>query len=137
MLLPKKVKHRKWTKGRHHAKRETRGVSLNFGSYGLQVSEGRARITGRQIEAVRRVFTRTMKKGEKLWICIFPDRPITLKGIEVPMGGGKGSVDHYVVEVGPGRILFEIDGIPQDVAKEAMRLAGHKLPVRTKMITRE
>lgn len=137
MLLPKKVKHRKWTKGHHHTKRESRGVVLSFGSYGLQVSEGQARITSRQIEAVRRVFTRTMKKGGKLWIRIFPDRPVTLKGIEVPMGGGKGSVDHYVVEVGPGRILFEIDGVPADVAREAMRLAGHKLPVRTKMISRE
>ena len=137
MLLPKKVKHRKWTKGRHHTAKESRGTTLSFGSYGLQVSAGNTRITSRQIEAVRRVFTRTMKKGGKLWIRIFPDRPITQKGIEVPMGGGKGSVDHYVVEVGPGRILFEMDGVTPEVAKEAMRLAGYKLPVRTKMISRE
>lgn len=137
MLTPKKVKHRKWTKGRHHISVESRGTHLTFGSYGLQVTEGTARITARQIESVRRVFTREMRRGGKLWIRIFPDRPITKKGIEVPMGGGKGSVDHYVATVIPGRILFEIDGVPESIAKEAMRIAKHKLPVRTRMITRD
>ncbi len=137
MLTPKKVKHRKWTKGHHRTSVESRGTHLTFGSYGLQVTEGTAGITARQIEAVRRVFTRTMRRGGKLWIRIFPDRPITKKGIEVPMGGGKGSVDHYVVRVAPGRILFEIDGVTEDIAKEAMHTAKYKLPVRTRMITRE
>ncbi|MBI2463304.1 MAG: 50S ribosomal protein L16 [Candidatus Spechtbacteria bacterium] len=137
MLVPKKVKHRKWTKGHHRTAIDSRGTTLSFGSYGLQVKEGHGRVTSRQIEAVRRVFTRAMKKGGKVWIRIFPDRPITKKGVEVPMGGGKGSVEHYVADVGPGRILFEIDGITPDVAKETMRLAGFKLSVRTRMITRE
>ena len=137
MAAPKKVKHRKWWKGRHRTKTDVRGVSLSFGAYGLQVKEGEAWITARQIEAARRAIVRTMKRGGKVWIRVFPDRPVTRKGIEVPMGGGKGAVDHFVTPVMPGRILFEIDGVELDVAKEAMRLAGYKLPVRTKLITRD
>ena len=137
MAAPKKVKHRKWWKGRHRTSVDVRGVTLAFGAYGLQVSKGDAWITGRQIEAARRAIVRTMKRGGKVWIRVFPDRPVTRKGIEVPMGGGKGSVDHFVVPVMPGRILFEIDGVDHAVAKEAMRLAGYKLPVRTRLITRD
>ena len=137
MLFPKKVKHRKWWKGRRHAAIESRGTTLSFGSYGLQVKEGDAWLTSRQIEATRRVFTRTMKRGGKLWIRVFPDKPITRKGVEVPMGGGKGSVDYFVVPVRAGRILFEIGGVSREVAREAMKLAGHKLPIRTRMVSRE
>lgn len=136
MLLPKKVKHRKWQKGRGRSRGvATRTVKLNFGSYGLK-SYGTKWVTSRQIEAARRVMTRYVKKGGKIWIRIFPDKPVTRKGTEVPMGGGKGAVDHYVAPVKPGTILFEIDGIPEEMAKEAMRKAGHKLPVPTKFIKR-
>ncbi len=134
MLVPKKVKHRKWWKGRHRAKKESRGCELSFGQYGIQVVEGTEYITSRQIEAARRAITRTMKRGGKVWIRIFPDRPVTEKGTEVPMGGGKGAVDHYVFRVKPGRILFELDGVDEDVAKIAAERAKHKLPVRTKFI---
>ena len=137
MFTPKKVKHRKWWKGRHRTEIESRGTELSFGTYGLQVSEGEARITSRQLESARRVISRTMKRGGKMWIRIFPDRPITQKGVEVPMGGGKGSVDHFVALVMPGRIIFEIDGVTEDVAKDALTLASHKLPVRTRVIIRE
>lgn len=136
MLIPKKVKHRKWWKGRHRTQKESRGTELSFGEYGIQVVEGEAYITSRQIEAARRAMTRTMKRGGKVWIRIFPDRPITRKGTEVPMGGGKGAVDHFVFPVKVGRILFEIDGIPEDVARTAIERARHKLPVKTKFIQR-
>ena len=136
MLIPKKVKHRKWWKGRHRTQKESRGTELSFGEYGIQVTEGEAYITSRQIEAARRAMTRTMKRGGKVWIRIFPDRPITRKGTEVPMGGGKGAVDHFVFPVKVGRILFEIDGIPEDVARIAIERARHKLPVKTKFIQR-
>lgn len=136
MLIPKKVKHRKWWKGRHRTQKESRGTELSFGEYGIQVVEGNAYITSRQIEAARRAMTRTMKRGGKVWIRIFPDRPITRKGTEVPMGGGKGAVDHFVFPVKVGRILFEIDGIPEDVARTAIERARHKLPVKTKFIQR-
>lgn len=136
MLIPKKVKHRKWWKGRHRTQKESRGTELSFGEYGIQVVAGEAYITSRQIEAARRAMTRTMKRGGKVWIRIFPDRPITQKGTEVPMGGGKGAVDHFVFPVKVGRILFEIDGIPEDVARVAIERARHKLPVKTKFIQR-
>ena len=136
MLIPKKVKHRKWWKGRHRTQKESRGTELSFGEYGIQVVEGNAYITSRQIEAARRAMTRTMKRGGKVWIRIFPDRPITRKGTEVPMGGGKGAVVHFVFPVKVGRILFEIDGIPEDVARTAIERARHKLPVKTKFIQR-
>jgi len=137
MLLPKKVKHRKWHKGRKRFTGvETRGTNFAFGSFGLK-AKGRGWITSRQLEAARRAMTRYVQRSGKIWIRVFPDKPITQKGQEVPMGGGKGSVDHYVAVVKPGRILFEIDGVPSDIAQKAMRLAAFKLPLRTKFIRRE
>ena len=134
MLLPKKVKHRKWQRGRSRGL-ASRMVELHFGNYGLK-AYGTKWITSRQIEAARRAMTRYVKKGGKIWIRVFPDKPITQKGTEVPMGGGKGGVDHYVVPVKPGMVLFEIDGVSEEIAQEAMRRAGHKLPISTKFIKR-
>ena len=136
MLMPKKVKHRKSFKGRRRGKGvASRKTDLSFGSFGLKAT-GYAWVTSRQIEAVRRTLIRALKKGGKIWIRIFPDKPITTKGNEIPMGGGKGSVDHYIVPVKPGVILFEMDGVPADVAKEAMRLASYKLPVKTIFVSK-
>ena len=132
MLIPRKVKHRKWQKGRIRGKASSK-TKLDFGSYGLKSLEARW-ISSRQIEAARRAMTRFVQKGGKIWIRIFPDKPVTLKGSEVPMGGGKGTVDHYVAVVKPGTVLFEMDGVSQEAAQEAMRLAAHKLPVRAKFI---
>lgn len=115
---------------------ETRGTELVFGSYGLK-SMGIKWITARQIEAARRTIIRYLRKGGKLWIRIFPDKPVTKKGTEVPMGGGKGSVDHYVFPIKPGRILFELEGIKEEVAREAFRRATDKLPIKTKFIKRQ
>lgn len=134
MLIPKKVKHRKWQKGRNRGMAQT-GTKVSFGAYGLKAL-GRARISSRQIEAARRAMTRYIKKEGKIWIRIFPDKPITFKGVEVGMGGGKGSIDHYVVQVKPGRVLFEMDGVAEEVAREAMRRAGFKLPIKTKFVKR-
>ena len=134
MLYPKKVKHRKWQRGRTRGT-ETRASEIAFGAYGLK-SLGTSWITSRQIEAARRAIIRYLKKGGKLWIRIFPDKPVTAKGSEVPMGGGKGGVDHYVYPVKPGRIIFELEGIDEKSAKEAFKKAADKLPVRTKFITR-
>ncbi|OGZ18462.1 MAG: 50S ribosomal protein L16, partial [Candidatus Nealsonbacteria bacterium RBG_13_38_11] len=117
ILMPKKVKHRKWRRGRSKGI-ETRGNKLSFGSFGL-VSLQTLWVTARQLEASRRAILRYLKKGGKLWIRIFPDKPVTQKGTEVPMGGGKGSVDHYVFPVKPGRIIFELDGLKEEVVKEA------------------
>jgi len=137
MLTPKKVKHRKWQKGRRRGKgKETRGTKLSFGSFGLKALE-ECWLTSRQIEAARRAMTRHIQRGGKIWIRVFPDKPVTKKGIEVPMGGGKGSVDHYVMPIKPGRVIFEMDGVEEDLAKEAMRKASHKLPVKTRFITRK
>ncbi len=133
-MMPKKVKHRKSFKGRS-ADVARRGNELNFGTYGLK-SMGTRWITSRQIEASRRAIVRYLKKGGKLWIRVFPAKPVTHKGNEVPMGGGKGSVDHYVVPVSPGRILFEIEGIKEEDARDALRKASDKLPIKTKFITR-
>jgi len=132
ILIPRKVKHRKWRKGRSKGM-ETRGTELVFGSYGLKSLETRW-ISSRQIEAARRAIIRYLKKGGKLWIRIFPHKPVTKKGTEVPMGGGKGSVDHYVFPIKPGRIIFELEGIKEESAREALRRAGAKLPVKTKFI---
>jgi large subunit ribosomal protein L16 len=132
MLFPKKVKHRKWQKGRSRGK-ASRGTSLAFGQFGLK-AEGSKWVTARQIEAARRAMTRFVQRGGKIWIRVFPDKPVTKKGTEVPMGGGKGGVDHYVVPIQAGRVLFEIDGVSEEQAKEAMRLAAHKLPIRTRFI---
>ncbi len=134
ILMPRKIKHRKWQKGRSRGK-ESRATVINFGSYGLKSLEAKW-ITARQIEAARRAIIRYLRKGGKLWIRIFPDKPVTKKGTEVPMGGGKGSVDHYVFPVKPGRILFEIDGTKEETAKEALRKATDKLPIKTKFVKR-
>ncbi len=136
MLQPKKVKHRKWSKGHgRYRKTETRGTTLAYGSYGLK-AESAAYVNARQIEAARRTITNFVKREGKVFIRIFPDKPITKKPPEVTLGGGKGTVDHYVFPVKPGRILFEMDGVSLEVAKEALRLAGFKLPVRTRFVTK-
>src|SRR3989338_231228 len=134
MLLPSKVKHRKWMKGRKHTSVDIRGSELSFGEFGLQVESGEKWINSRQIEAARRVIIRALKKGGKMWIRFFPDKPVTRKGTEVPMGGGKGAPDHFVFPVRPGRVLFEIDGVTEEVAKDALGTASHKLPVKTKVV---
>lgn len=134
MLEPKKMKHRKWQKGRSLKRTtETRGLYLTFGRYGLQALSP-AWITARQIEATRKTLSHHIKREGKIWIRIFPDKPITKLPPEVTLGGGKGEVDHYVVPVKPGRILFEMDGVSAEIAKEAFRLAGHKLPVKTRFV---
>jgi len=137
MLMPRKVKHRKWHKGRKKGKGiASRRTELCFGTYGLK-SISYAWITARQIEAARRALTHYLKRGGRVWIRIFPDKPVTKKGAEVPMGGGKGSPDHFVAIVKPGTVLFEMEGVNLDKAQEAMRLASYKLPVKTKFLTRE
>ena len=140
MLFPKKVKHRKWqTQRKSEAKRQrpdTRGITVAYGSYGLKAITG-SRVKSNQIEAARRVISRTMGKAGKSWIRIFPDRPITKKAAEVPMGKGKGDPDHFIFEVAPGRVLFEVDGVPEDVAREALRKASTKLPLTGKFVRRE
>jgi large subunit ribosomal protein L16 len=136
MLIPKKAKHRKWQKGRSRSRQtETRGTELNFGAFGLK-AESAAWINSRQIEAARKTITNFMKREGKLWIRIFPDKPITKRPPEITMGGGKGDVDHYVFPVKPGRILFEMDGVTRDVAYQALRLAGHKLPIKTRIVSK-
>ena len=135
MLMPKKVKHRKMMKGRMRGKAQ-KGNTISFGSFAMKSLET-SWVTSRQIEAARRAMTRYVQRGGKIWIRIFPDKPITKKPAEVPMGSGKGSLDHFSAVVKPGRIIFEMDGIEKDVAKEAMRRAGHKLPVKTKFIVKE
>lgn len=132
ILYPKKVKHRKHQKGRSKGV-ETRGTQLNFGSFGLKAMEHKW-ISARQIEAARRSVLRYFKKGGKMWIRVFPDKPVTVKGQEVPMGGGKGGVDHYVFAAKPGRILFEVEGLSREKAKEVLRKAGSKLSLRVKMV---
>jgi large subunit ribosomal protein L16 len=134
MLQPKRTKYRKQQKGRIKGLAQ-RGSSISFGSFALKsLDEGF--ITNRQIEAARIAMTRYMKREGKVWIRIFPDKPITAKPLEVRMGKGKGALDHWVAVVKPGKILFEMDGVPYDVAKEALRLAAQKLPVQTKTIVR-
>ena len=135
MLLPKRVKHRRVQRGRLKGK-ATRGNTVTYGQYGLVALEP-AWITSNQIEAARIAMTRYIKRGGQVWIKIFPDKPITEKPAETRMGSGKGSPEYWVAVVKPGRILFEMDGVAEDVAKEAMRLAGHKLPIKTKFMTKE
>ena len=135
MMMPKKVKFRKQQRGRMCGK-AWRGSSISFGEYGLKALEP-AWITNRQIEAARIAMTRYMKRGGQVWINIFPDKPITQKPAETRMGSGKGNPEKWVAVVKPGRVMFEIAGVPEDVAKEAMRLAAHKLPIRTKFVGRE
>ncbi len=134
MLMPKRVKHRKQHRGRMKGK-ASRGVEINFGDIGLQALEP-SWVTARQIEAARRAIVRHMKRRGKYWIRIFPDKPITAKPAETRMGKGKGPVDHWVAVVRPGRVLFEVAGVSDEVAREALRLASHKLPIKTQVITR-
>ncbi len=134
MLQPKKTKYRKQQKGRMKGNAQ-RGAQLAFGSYGIKTME-QAWLTGRQIEAARQAVTRYMKRQGQIWIRIFPDKPVTKKPAEVRMGKGKGAPEYFVARITPGRILFEADGVPLDIAKEAMRLAAQKLPVKTKFVVR-
>jgi large subunit ribosomal protein L16 len=134
MLMPKKVKFRKQQKGKRRGK-AWRGSTLSFGEYGLKVMEC-GYITDRQIEASRIAMTRFIKRGGKIWLRLFPDKPITKKPAEVRMGSGKGALDHWVAVVRPGKILFEMEGVAPEVAVEAMRLASHKLPLKTKFVQR-
>lgn len=135
MLAPKRTKYRKQHRGRMKGK-ATRGNKVNFGEFGLQALEP-AWITDRQIEAARVAMTRYIRRGGQVWITIFPDKPVTKKPAETRMGGGKGNVEFWVAVVKPGRVMFEIAGVPEAVAREAMRLASHKLPIRTQVIRRE
>ena len=139
MLAPKKTKYRKWQTGRKNpnlwSKPDTRGINVSFGSFGLKAMTP-ARITANQIEAARRALTRSAGKGAKVWIRVFPDRPFTQKAAEVGMGSGKGDVAGYVMEVRPGRILFEIDGVPEALSRESLRKAGTKLPMKVRIVAR-
>ncbi len=139
MLFPKKVKHRKWQTARLSKAKlerpETRGITVSFGSFGLK-AETPSRVTAAQIEAARRAMTRAAGKTAKVWVRIFPDRPVTQKAAEVPMGKGKGDPERYVFEVRPGRILFEVDGVTEAIARESLRKAGTKLPVKTRVVAR-
>jgi large subunit ribosomal protein L16 len=139
MLFPKKVKHRKWQTGRKNpaklARPDTRGTTVAFGSYGLKATTPH-RITSNQIEAARKVLSRATGKGGKMWIRVFPDRPVTEKAAGLKMGKGKGDPKHFVFEVRPGRVMFELDGVTEAVARDAMRRAGAKLPVKTSVVTR-
>ena len=135
MLMPKRVKFRRVQRGRLKGK-ASRGTTLSNGSYGLVATEP-AWITSNQIEAARIAMTRYIKRGGKVWIKIFPDKPITEKPAETRMGSGKGSPEYWVAVVKPGRVMFEMDGVSEEVAREAMRLAGHKLPIKTKFMVRE
>ena len=135
MLVPKRVKHRKQMRGRRKGKAYT-GGTVAFGEFGLQAMEA-AWITNRQIEAARVAITRYIKRGGKMWIRIFPDKPVTVKPAETRMGKGKGSPEGWVAVVKPGRVMFELAGVPEPLAKEALRLAGQKLPVKTKFVKRE
>lgn len=137
MLIPRKVKHRKWQKGRGLGRTvEMRGTELAHGSYGLQAL-GSVWLTSRQIESARRTLANFVKREGKIWIRVFPDKPVTKKPPEVTMGGGKGSVDHYVFPVKPGRIIFEMDGIPAKLAEQALIRAGHKLPFKTRVVKKD
>jgi len=134
MLMPKRVKYRKVHRGRMKGQ-ETRGTEISFGDYALQALEPYW-VTSRQLEAARRAVVRYLKRSGKLWIRVFPDHPVSAKPAETRMGGGKGALDHWVAVVKPGRILFELSGVREDVAREAMRLAAHKLPIHTQFVAR-
>ncbi len=135
MLMPKRVKYRKQFRGRMKGKAR-RGAAVQFGEYGLQALEP-AWITSRQIEAARRAVVRHIKRRGKVWIRVFPDKPVTKKPAETRMGKGKGSVDHWVAVVKPGRVMFELAGVSEEMAREAMRLASHKLPIKTRFLGRQ
>ena len=134
MLMPKRVKYRKVHRGRMRG-RASRGAEVHFGEFGLQALEP-CWMTSRQIEAARRAIVRHVKRGGKLWIRVFPDKPVSKKAAETRMGGGKGAPDHWVAVVKPGKVLFEIAGVREDMAREAMRLASHKLPIKTQFVRR-
>ena len=134
--MPKKVKHRKIQRGGKVRGMAMKGNEVSFGSFGLKAVEG-GLVSARQIEAARRAMTRYIKRGGKIWIRIFPDKPMTKKGDETPMGKGKGSVDHFVAKIKSGRVLFEMDGVAESVASEAIRLASHKLAIKTKFIKKD
>lgn len=138
MLYPKKVKFRKWQKKRTDMTNrvETRGTNVSFGSFGLK-TESLGRITSNQIEAARKAASRHLGKTGRMWVRVFPDRPITSKPAEVPMGGGKGDLDGYCMEVLPGRVLFEVDGVTEAVARESLRKAGTKLPIKVRVVARD
>lgn len=140
MLFPKKVKHRKWQVGRKHPVRlnapDTRGTAVSFGAFGLK-AQTQSRVKSNQIEAARRVISRTLGKTGKIWIRIFTDKPVTKKPPEVGMGKGKGDPAHFIFDVHPGRVLFEIDGVPEALAREALRKATAKLPLKARVVTRE
>jgi large subunit ribosomal protein L16 len=135
MLMPKRTKFRKQHRGRMRGK-AGRGNTLSFGDFGLQALEP-CWMTSRQIEAARRAIVRSLKRGGKLWIRVFPDKPVTARAAETRMGKGKGSVEHWVAVVKPGRVIFELAGVSEPAAREAMRLASHKLPIKTRIVTRE
>ena len=135
MLQPNRTKYRKDQKGRNHGLAQ-RGANVSFGDFGLKVLE-RGRITARQIEAARRALTRHIKRGGHVWIRVFPDKPISTKPAEVRMGNGKGTPDGWVAPVKRGKVMFEVAGVPEEVAREALRLASNKLPVKTKILTRQ
>jgi large subunit ribosomal protein L16 len=135
MLSPRKTKFRKQHRGRMRGK-ATRGNTLSFGEFGLQATEP-SWITSRQIEAGRRAMTRYVRRGGKIWIRIFPDKPVTMRPAETRMGSGKGAPEYWVAVVKPGRIMYEISGVPETIAREAMRLASFKMPIKTKFIVRE
>jgi large subunit ribosomal protein L16 len=136
MLIPKKVKHRKHHKGRaRNIRQATRKIKVSFGTFGLKAMTP-GWVTSRQIEAARRVITRSLKRGGKMWIRIFPDKPITFHGSENTMGSGKGAVDHYVAVVKPGMVMFEIDGVADKMATDALAAAAYKLPVRSRIVHR-
>ncbi len=136
MLMPKRLKYRKVFKQRQEKGVELRGTTVAFGTFGLR-SESSGQITSRQIESARRAMTHFIKRGGRIWIRIFPSIPNTKKPPETRMGGGKGDIHEYMIKVGPGRMLFEMSGVPEDVAKEAFRRASHKLPVRSSFVARE
>ena len=135
MLMPKKVKHRKQQRGRRTGMAKG-GTTITFGDYGIQALDN-GWITARQIEAARIAMTRHVKRGGKVWITIFPDKPVTEKPAETRMGSGKGAPDHWVAVVKPGRVMFEMSGVPEEIAREAMRLASHKLPIQTRFVAKE
>ncbi len=135
LLQPRKMKHRKWQRGRSKGRIDTRGTELSFGSFGLK-SLGSKWLSANQIESARRVILRALKKKGEIWVRIFPYKPITSKGTEFPMGGGKGVVDHYVFPIKPGRIIFELDGVKEDMAREVLEKAANKLPIKTKFVKR-
>ena len=135
MLSPKRVKYRKVMRGKRRGNAKG-GSDMNFGEYGLKAIE-RGWITNRQIEAARVAMTRKIKRGGKVWINVFPDKPVTKKPAETRMGSGKGNPEGWVAVIKPGRVMFELSGVPEDLAKDAMRLAGHKLPIKTKFVKRE